>query len=544
MAYGYRSDEVNLPEPGPSKPGTKISPVRPSPEPQKRPPVQVSLGLFWLGVALPQCDPSDGLTMRDGVRKRFAMEPPPIDPTYLREFGQFVDAWLPASGLQPLRPDSDTSLETWLDSTLYPAWRREELARTWQRCQEKGGIHADPRYMECKSFMKDENYPDYKQARGINARSDEFKCFSGPIFRLIEKEVFKLPYFIKKVSVADRPSYIVEKLRIEGATYVATDYTAFEALFRGGLMMQCEFKLYKYMSQFLPNGGAWYRTVTGVLAGINVCHYKYFTVRLPATRMSGEMCTSLGNGFSNLMFMLFICHKVGCTNVMGVVEGDDGLFRMIGTPPTTEEFAKLGLVIKADVHHRLETASFCGLVFDVDDLVNVTNPLEVLAGFGWTRSRYARASNRTLIHLLRAKAYSLLYQYPGCPMLQSLGCCVLRNTRNFGPIKNSLKVAMKTASTYERELFSQMDGRPLPLKPVPWNTRLLVETLYGVTVEHQRLFEAELDRKADLGPLFVPYLTAHPSWHDYWDKYVMTASTDSPDTIRFWPAVRKRGDDT
>jgi hypothetical protein len=539
MAYGYRVGEVPLPVPGPSKPGTVIGPTKAQgikdPDCLRRPPVQVSLGVHWEGAALPQCDPTHPGTMKAGVRKRFASRPPAIDPKFLKGFTEFVRDWL-HKNLVPLASDSDTSLASWLNKTNYPLWRKIELMEVWDKVCTNGGINSDWRYKQCKSFMKDENYTDWKHARGINARHDAFKCYSGPIFRLIEEAVFKRPEFIKKISVADRPQYIIDYLRREGGVYLATDYTAFESLFVKPIMRSCEFQLYEYMTRGLPDGPEWYKTVSTTLEGKNICEYKRFTVKLQATRMSGEMCTSLGNGFANLMFMLYVCKSVGCTDIKGVVEGDDGLFRMVGKPPTEADFARLGLLIKADVHMQIETASFCGLVFDADDKINVTNPLEVLASFGWTRNCYARAAERTLLHLSRAKAYSIIYQYPGCPILQSLGLYVLRTNRHLGPIQASLKIASKTASTYERELFEKLSGEPLPVREVGWNTRLLVERLYGVSVEQQLKTESYLDGLGKYQTLELPWLDPRPVWREYWDSYVMEVKRECDMvTSRQWP---------
>jgi hypothetical protein len=319
--------------------------------------------------------------MLAGVRKRFGMKPPTPSRHELRKFRRFVRKWL-RKNLRPLAHGLDTSVEAWLETTDYTAARKQELLDAWKACCEAGGIHAKKRYTAITGFMKDEFYTEPKQARGINARADESKCRFGPIFKLIEKVVFARPEFIKKITVADRPQYIMDRLYRVGARYIATDYSSFEALFTREIMESCEFQLYEYMTTKLHGGKEWYEDVVKVLGGTNECRYKFFTVFLPATRMSGEMCTSLGNGFSNLMFMLYVCKQRGCRNVAGVVEGDDGLFVFVGKAPRSEDFAKLGLIIKAEYHDQLETASFCGLVFDTDDRNNVTDIRKVLAGLG------------------------------------------------------------------------------------------------------------------------------------------------------------------
>lgn len=148
---------------------------------------------------MPHPDPSDRATMKAGVLKRFLMKPPKSDPAKRIRLRKFVANWL-KNNLVPLSPDSDITVETWIEKTNYPRWRKEQLLDKWKKIVDR----RDPKHFRVKSFMKDETYPEYKHARAINSRSDEFKTLVGPIFKLIEKELFKLDWFIKKVPVKDR----------------------------------------------------------------------------------------------------------------------------------------------------------------------------------------------------------------------------------------------------------------------------------------------------------------------------------------------------
>jgi hypothetical protein len=498
VAYGYRYGEVALP----SLPAVKSSAVISKDNQFKtdRLPVAVSLGCHTVGSAHPHPDPRDSDTMRAGVSKRFAVQPPPADSALLRDFKKYVRSWL-KKNMRPLAPDADDSFDTWIDNAEYPEWRRAELRDCHARV---GSIYERESYFHCKSFMKDETYPEFKHARGINARSDEFKCEVGPMFKLIEKELFKRPEFIKKIPVLDRPKYIMDKLFRVGAKYIATDYTSFESLFTREVMEACEFQLYEHMTQRHNNGQKFMKLIRHVLLGTNVCKYKYFTVRLEATRMSGEMCTSLGNGFSNLMFLYFMCDRLG-SKVACCVEGDDCIARIEGTIPTSEDFKQLGLNIKLEVHDDLATASFCGLVFDVDDLLNVTDPRKILNTFGWSTERYVNARDCVRKRLLRAKALSLAHAYPGCPILSALARYALRVTRSH----DVRHLVYQWRNSYEREwMMSIMECPPLEVEP-PIRTRLLVEKLYGVPVSTQILIEEWLDTLQTLQPL------DHPSIIDF-----------------------------
>jgi len=457
--------------------------------------VAVSLGCHVPGVALPHVDPNDTDTVLDGIRKRFACKMPDMEMALQIKFHKFVRAWI-RKNLKPLKADSDVSVETWLKSTNYPQWRREELLKKYLKIQDP----LDKRWADVKSFIKDEVYPDYKHAKAINSRTDEYKTLVGPIFRLIEKQLFALPYFIKKIPVRDRPQHIIDRHYKPGAKYFATDFTAFEAHHKYYLYLICSFELYTYMAMDLPSGPQWLRLISYML-GTNKCVFKVLIAFIKATKMSGEMDTSLCNGFTNLMLMLFMFFEETGEEVEPSVEGDDGITDFFTSPPSEDLIRRMGLKLKAEVHEQLETASFCGMVFDFKDRGIVADPLAELATFGWTTARYQRSGQKRHMELLRAKAYSLIYQYPACPILVSLGLYGLRVTEGYrmrAPITNE----------YERSMWNEMMNfireKGLPAVPPQDNTRRLVERLYNVSIDDQKKIEKYLDDKNDLGPLNIP----------------------------------------
>jgi len=529
-AYGYRVDEVPLPVLTDIKRSACISLPR-EVDLDIRPPVAVSLGPILDGVALPHPDPHDPLTTMTGVMKRYAIETPAPDVQLLAELGEYVDKWL-KNNMVPLEPDVDTSNATWLSKTNYPAWRKENLRDVWDGMSYTwgetdaldGGLWKS--YTDVKSFMKDETYIDWKYARGINARSDQFKCIVGPIFRLIEERLYQHPAFIKHIPVADRAEYITKLLERASAVYLVSDYTAFESLFVREIMEKVEFKLYEYMTSKIPEGQNFMELVREVLGGVNTCQYKNFRVLVEATRMSGEMCTSLGNGFANLMFMLFVLEKSGCRDVLGVVEGDDGLFVSNGRPDETL-FTRLGLRIKLETHTNLADASFCGMVFAPEDRLVVVNPLEVLAEFGWASATYWQSGEKTLRTLLRCKALSLAHQYPGCPVISELAWYGLRVTRDVRKCKMwRLVNSGKAFNSWERDrlIAAMKDEAKIVKIASPTATRLLVERRYGITLEIQSHLEKMLAEKSDLGPIYSPLVRdmVPESWRRYAKDYTAT----------------------
>jgi hypothetical protein len=382
----------------------------------------------------------------------------------------------------------------------------------------KGALfNTDPRFKRVKSFIKDETYGQYKYPRAINSRHDMFKIRVGPIFKQIEKVVFKDPYFIKYVPADERAKVIKEEVHQDNATVIGTDYTSWEALCTRDLMMATEIPLYEYMTQNLPDK-EWIRIVKSALTGLNICEFKFFKVIIEATRMSGEMCTSLGNGFMNLICSLFVLHKLKCDRVKGKVEGDDGVFSFLGKAPTPDDYQRLGLLIKIAIYKNVTSGSFCGVIADFDDLINITNPIESMLDFGYTNRAYINAGDKKLKMLLRAKAMSMAYQYPGCPILYELAQYGLRVT------EGSRWQLPWNMSQYEIERFKRMHDKfqgKIPRREPTYKTRLLMEETYGIKICHQMEIEEYLRNKNDLTPIRCPAVIQYCNKDqiDYYNKY-------------------------
>jgi len=311
----------------------------------RRDPMAVSSGFDVMGVLPPHPDTNDFEGTLFGSWKRCFHAPPPCDPQLLNQFSQFVLQWC-ENKLKPLEATTDISLETMLDDSGYPESRKVELRDAWKPVSELLALPANHKSKRVDQFVKDEFYELYKHFRMINARCDTFKASVGPVFKVIEHEIFRNPAFIKKVPVTDRPEYICKRIKMEGGLYMETDYSSFESLFTPQLMRSCEMVMYKYMSSELEGGTEWYSLIEQTLTGTNHIRNKYFKAWVDGKRMSGEMNTSLGNGFSNLMIMKFVLKKQNIKG-KGIVEGDDGLF-VVSKRPNMKMFLDMGLELKFD----------------------------------------------------------------------------------------------------------------------------------------------------------------------------------------------------
>lgn len=457
------------------------------------------------------CDPhpdhQDPLTGLVGLSHRILAKSPKIDHNVLNKFSYFVSNWL-ETNLVPLVEDASLNMDyeavvLWLSKTDYPLYRREQLLREFVLHDGAQWTDSIRDYYNTKSFFKDEFYQEFKNARSINSRCDFFKTVVGPIFKGIEKILFSRGEFIKKIPVQDRAKYIHDRLFSEGACYFASDFTSFESSFSKQIMMACEFALYRHMTQNLSCGDRFMTIITEALAGMNFLVFKNFGVEVEATRMSGEMCTSLGNSFTNLMVNLFILSENGCKDVECVVEGDDGLYRFNGVAPTSDHYAKLGFEIKLVVEKELHLASFCGLVYDPIDLKVLADPMKVLLRTCWGDAKYKDSRKSKLLSLLKAKALSIVYQYDGCPVVSSYGHWLLRRLARVSIVpglamleKNEYKFNVNEMIKWAGLEYGDAQFK-LPRTAIGIGSRYVIQEKFGFAIENQLTIEHIFDNDDD-----------------------------------------------
>ena len=474
-----------------------------------------SLGPILNGIAPTIADTNHSETMLWGCEMRYLAKPPPIERSLWQELYNFVAREL-AARYVPLELDDIPTSREWLENSGYSNPRKQELIAV-----ETESLGSDPcagDSVELAGFGKRETYLKYKPPRGINSRSDKFKLWAGPLMAAIERKVYEDPSFIKHVPVKDRPLYIRERLGDNPGPFYVSDFSHFESFFTPEIQQAMEGQLYEYMLSKIPHG----REYAKILQGVNVIHYKNFSIRVPGVRMSGEMSTSLGNGFSNLMIWMFLAERNGI-KVKGVVEGDDGLFAQCGGDYIlkTSDFKSVGFEAKLEVHKDLLTASFCGISMS-EDLISLTDPRKVLLNFGWSHSPACGPSPRVRIQLLRAKALSLLYEHPRCPILSKLAMRVIQMTEGVR--------ARYEDNWYERQLsaeatnyrgwaFSEYE------KGISKLARTKFDELYNISEELQVELEDTLDswRGGMLPDVFVGlYGDEYSDCRDYFSRFVVS----------------------
>lgn len=427
----------------------------------------------------PLClDANDFATMRLGLAARLCRITPPPEGKLIYELEDFTRRFC----RKYFRRVKVPKVPEWLAAAPYTVERKLELLALWNILKDS----RPSRGLASKivGFKKNENYTSWKFPRWINSRSDWFKVYSGPFFKAIEEEVFRLEYFIKHTPVAERPGLIGGLVK-SGARYYITDYTAYESHFIPFIMSRLECVLYRHCLADYPADADF---ICKVLTGTNrIRTHTGFKADVKGRRMSGDMCTSLGNGFSNLMLTLFVAEKSG-VHVDGFVEGDDGIFAADG-PLDEDMYERLGFTIKIEQIPDPREASFCGMIFGESGQI-IRDPRAFLSKFGWTGS-YLNTSKPTLLWgLLRAKALSALYETPHCPVVGAVARRAIALTSNHSPVW--------VEDGYHTR--PPRDFVPPPFEPTQ-ETRLLFERRYGIPIAQQLRIESSLDGpEIDLEP--------------------------------------------
>lgn len=476
-------------------------------------PVAVSLPIHF-NFALPKPCPNYPPNVVIALLKRSGTKPPKSSTIILAAIEQFVQSFC-EQHFSPLE-SKDLDFDAWVEQINQSRARKDELIKEWYSNPE-GCPLLDAKLAEIKSFIKDEHYEALKAPRAINARADWFKCYCGPFFDAVSKQVFAMEYFIKTVPVLERPDDIMNELYDLVSKVLNMDATSYECHFTEEVMNAIEFVLYRYMGSGNDRVRERVEKILKVLEGTQNLSFKDISARVNATRQSGEMNTSLGNGFTTVMLNLFIAW-IRNTLIRLRAEGDDNLsiWQILGLAPTKEDWEEMGWLMKVEEPSSVCEASFCGNVFDPLDKVVVTDPRPALANFGWAGKRYVNANRATRLQLLKSKGLSMAHQYNGCPLLGAFGRRVVELT-------NHIRVSQRIVNNmcqYEREEYRLAVKDNLPeYKTPPDNTRDLVERLYNISVEDQIAFEEgvksiELDCELDFS-FIMPNL-----WRDFPEEHV------------------------
>lgn len=545
-------------------------------------PVARSLVCGFYGVVPPSSDVNDPAALLYGSSKRAFVRLPEPDPKLLSELRLFTRKWL-IENMKPIFEIPD--LDGYLNSIHVPQYKKDDIRRghefymahheildavarwhngtsvsdwvpsSWKWIDKVCPFSASEmrlyrKFVEIVEFAKTEYYPAIKPTRGINASQGGVKSRVGPYFHRIEEELFKKHWFIKKVEVYNKIDAVL-KLHKPNYSVQSSDFSSFEGSFTRIVQLNLEYELYDYMFPKDENFRIWNRTLISPRLITNKC----FDLVTDPCRMSGETNTSLGNGFSNLMIMLYSLEKFGNVDINGLVEGDDGLFTFSGPGVDSKFFEKLGFKVKL-LNTAINTASFCGMVFDLNNKVIMSDPFYCLASSGFSFSAVG-SSKKNLNNLTCARGLSIMYQYSGCPVLAAWGLRMYKTGLEYsGHSDESMRSKLlKYYSTsqkidqWERDkMLRALSGREQ--LPIAAGTRVLFSQLYGISPEMQEFLERDMTRTTGwyynecILSLFRNRtveglggeVSSYSSWCDNWFK--LQECSETPTRLQVFEPVR------
>jgi hypothetical protein len=486
----------------------------------------------WVGVPgeVQAVRPRPDLQSRDsaiaGAAHRFACEMPARDPLVVGRFMEFARCFIKARF--PRAPaDTDVSIEAWLAGAPYTKVRKAQLLKLFadKQCVYGQDYHN-------KSFIKCESYDTYKAPRPINSYSDESKAQVGPYAHAADEAIFSTKYFVKHVDVRERPVRLRDTFgtrRVKGTDFSSMEAHHYEDYAELSLIWQ------SHVLRDVSGASSYVSLLEEMCMGVNKCEFKSVTVETVQRLMSGKMTTSSDNGVLNLCLLKFLLVEsnnpglsvegmMECEDNYDVlVEGDDGIFD--DALINSELVSSLGLKLKLDSYESFSDASFCGILSDPESLENVTNPYKAMADFAVLDPKWLRSSDSTKADLVRAKALSYAYVYRGAPVITALAHFAMRATSG-----RDVSWTLRTADAYQHHLLSAA------LKEQAWkqrqdvtmSARILVEKVYGMTIQEQIAVESYLDSLNGLTPINPPC-----SFPDLWVKHAADYVTFSLSDVQY-----------
>lgn len=475
------------------------------------------LSIFDLTPDVPWCtNPNSKINQYCAYRKRLAGKRPPINNLFLTTIESITKEFL-TTNFKPLpyiENDMDKYFKKWLeDNKTYVEGRKKQLRLAYYLLSTRNHPYRlTNKDYTCKSFIKRELYEEAKNARIINSRTDSFKVMVGPFIHYLERIMYpkqydfrgqKSHFFAKGISPRDLPSNIMRLNKYP--FFLETDYSSFEGSFDPCYVDVVECELWRYMFKNNP-------IILSAIMNTYLDHDKngrlqpriqnlesdMYHAKVRGARMSGEMWTSLGNGFSNLMNMITICTLKGI-KFDGMVEGDDGLFGLTANTIDQHDFESLGFSIKMKYAKQLLDTDFCGNYINTET-ENVILPPEQIVRLAWTHSSvYFKQSHQKKLALLRMKVMSTYVMGKNTPILGPL-CYKIMHLIGPGDMLHEV-----SSKWYDQLILENIKNSEFDQVSIKDSDRQYYNYRFGITISDQISLEKIIAHAKNLKELYLPY---------------------------------------
>lgn len=264
-------------------------------------------------------------------------------------------------------------------------------------------------------FIKNEGYPALdKPPRLICFPAEGEKLLMSMAFYHIMHPCFSSPYCTKEIPEELRPRVIEKRLEAFPRRYVS-DYTAWECTPNKLMMQLGEHRVlrplvpddYHFLFDWIEKGG-------------QISNKNGVKIRTPAVQYSGRYTTSLSNTIRNKILMDAVAILLK-TEYRGVFEGDDSLTSWpddISKERILSAMHKFGVHADIDQKEEIGSAGYCSMWWN-QNYELLYNPIKALAKFPFSSSQLAH-QQVNYRPLLAAKAMSMAYKAPGCPIVSAV----------------------------------------------------------------------------------------------------------------------------
>jgi hypothetical protein len=551
--YGYRHGDAGIPVidvnpngKGGNKGSWKLT-LNGADHTHTRKPMGVKHWVGLNGVTRPMIDRDDYVSAILGCIHRVSPDMPRITQERHKELGEFCDRIFPQF-FSPLDWDELLTYEEYLDHVRPTKGERYVADLRRYHYERIGDFLKAKNGRTCSSFIKDEAYDEWKNARsiqGVSKQSLQFDTVSyfNRVIKSIEKQVYgKMEGTIKGLTPHERADLIFEFG--DYFTKNTDDYKSYEASFSYEVFSSIQFRFYRYMlSKFPPKTS---KAIIDLISNENTMVFKYFTYKVRCRRMSGDPDTALGNVVDNWVDTLFLLWKNGIdpsrATEMIFVEGDDKTMCLDGALVDAEmsntHFRESGKRSKAKSGLTHEENDMCQLVTSTRETekgkkVLLTDVWKVLAQYAVINVKYARAGRKVFNSLLRAKALSLLYLYRGCPVVHVLALKLLYVTRDVNVRDNH----WDSIASYKLDIqeVKKMNWRDFAGMEITMEDRIALEISKDCPVAMQVKMEEIITTWDGKSGLDIPVEWFPEPWSVYDELYTTTHLMDewvAPSTAR------------
>lgn len=447
---------------------------------------------------------------------RFGCKMPRVESDTQEDFRAFCRLLIPKFWTDTVQEQDVLGWGDFLKTTNYPGARKSYFTRLLN-----GLYSLDEKTCVVKSFIKDEEYSEPKNARAINSYCDSSKVILGPVCHAIDKKTFAKKVFIKGMDIKNLPQRMSDVF--ENHQVYNTDFTSMEAHHQGVYAYVIYFWM-MHMTRHLT-GSRWLRAFLARLTlGCNDIKFRHIRVQIIQRLMSGAFWTSSANGVLNFLMISYLSARCKFPDApldfivdwvlkdfVGLFEGDDGLFPVYAPE---KEYAKLitkmGVRLKLEKKNNYSEAGFCSMTCTTIGTI-VKEPFKTLQNFFILPMKYCKAKKSIQYGLLRARALSYLYLFPSAPIVSALCHAVLRDTKSytarFDLAVQSYFMRHETdlIQRKEKELRQRVEIRP--------EERLCVQNNFNIDIGTQLEMEKSFDSPAPYQLHLLPYCSRDRIWY-------------------------------